>query len=73
MPSLSKVVQDGTTMKIIINDISGRYDDKGLNFFEWMFVKRCAIGWGMTNGRQTTITKTELFDAALVIMLPYFI
>jgi hypothetical protein len=66
-------VKDGTSMKQLINDISGRQDlkDGALNFFEWMFVRRVAVAWGISNSRQTTINKVELLDAAIAIMIPY--
>jgi len=40
-------------MKQLINDISGRQDKTSgsLNFFEWMFIRRVAIAWGITNSR----------------------
>lgn len=36
-----------------------------------MFIRRCAIAWGISNNRQISINKVELFDAALIIMQPF--
>ena len=73
MPQLNVVLNDGVTMPKLVNDISGRddRDSPSLNFFEWMFVRRCGIAWGIANSRQITINKVETLDAALIIMLPY--
>jgi hypothetical protein len=73
MPQMRKILVDGATFKQLVNDISGRQDlkDGGLNFFEYMFIRRCGIAWGISNNQQISITKTELFDIALIIMLPY--
>lgn len=73
LAQLSETVKDGTSMKQLINDISGRQDlkDGALNFFEWMFVRRVAVAWGISNSRQTTINKVELLDAAIAIMIPF--
>ena len=40
---------------------------------EWIFIRICAVAWGISSGSKTTIKKTELFDAAYLIMLPYII
>jgi len=42
-----------------------------LNFFEWMFIRRCGVAWGQSNSRQMFVTKNELLDMGMIIMLPY--
>jgi hypothetical protein len=53
MPQMRQILVDGTTIKQLVNDISGRQDlkEEGLNFFEYMFVRRCGIAWGISNNQ----------------------
>ena len=56
-----------------MNDLSGRIDKDAatINFFEWMFLRQCAVAWSVGSGMQLTITKDELLDIGMKVM-PHF-
>ncbi len=33
-----------------------------LNFFEWLYLRRCCIAWNFANNAELNITKSELFN-----------
>lgn len=57
----------------LMNDVSGRIDKEAntINFFEWMFIRQCAVAWSIGSGRKETITKDELLDIGMKVM-PHF-
>jgi hypothetical protein len=56
-----------------LNDVSGKVtaEANSLNFFEWMFVRQCAVAWSIGSGRKNSITKEELLDIGMKVM-PHF-
>lgn len=53
MAQLRQISEDKFSFKRLVSDMSGRQDMKvkSVNFFEWMFVRRCAIAWGIAESR----------------------
>ena len=40
-------------------------DKVRLNFFEWLFLRRCCVAWNFANGAERNITKSEIFNIGL--------
>ena len=40
--------------------------DLKINFFEWLFIRTCAVGFHFSN--RTTLTKPEIFNLALKVL-----
>jgi hypothetical protein len=73
IPVLAKFFEDEVAFPQLLNDISGRADkeDATINFFEWMFIRQCAVAWSVASGQQVSISKTELLDIGMKVM-PHF-
>lgn len=67
------IFSDDEAVKSIMNDVSGRIknDEASINFFEWMFVRQCAVAWSIGAGHKMSITKEELLDIGMHVM-PHF-
>jgi hypothetical protein len=44
---------------------------KAINFMEWLLIRRCAVAWGISSSNDEKILKTELLDAAYLVLLPF--
>lgn len=71
--AMTKILLDTEMITQLLNDVSGRIDKVAgsVNFFEWMFIRQCAVAWSIASGRQDTITKDELLDIGMKVM-PHF-
>lgn len=70
---MTKILLDVEMITQLLNDVSGRIDKVAgsVNFFEWMFIRQCAVAWSVSSGRQDTITRDELLDIGMKVM-PHF-
>ena len=46
-------------------------EKKAINFMEWILIRRCAVAWGISSSHDLKILKSELLDAAYLVMLPF--
>ena len=70
---MTKILADEVLIKQLLNDVSGRIDKEAssINFFEWMFIRQCAVAWSVSSGRLDSITRDELLDIGMKVM-PHF-
>lgn len=73
IPVLTKTLADPIQQAQLLNDVSGRPDKEAatINFFEWMFIRQCAVAWSVGSGMQDSISKNELLDIGMKVM-PHF-
>lgn len=64
---------NSTIFELLINDVSGRYGEKGkrVNFYEWLFIRNCAVAWSLSSGMKDSITRDELLDIGLKVIPHY--
>lgn len=70
---MTKVLGDDPQIAELLNDMSGRVDKEAatINFFEWMFIRQCAVAWSVAAGKLISITRDELLDIGMKVM-PHF-